>query len=209
MHRIVLIGASVGGVEALKKITAALPLDFPATILIVVHIGAHHSQLPAILQQGCRLPVKHAEDGDLLLPGQVLIAPPDRHLTVQNQDGVPRARLWFGPKEKHTRPAIDPLFRSAAAAFDGRVIATILTGFLDDGTAGLQAVKACGGYAIAQDPNEAQAPDMPANAIASVAMDQVLRLGEIAPALTALVDERVKIGLPRALMLALPCARTD
>jgi two-component system chemotaxis response regulator CheB len=186
MQSIVIIGASAGGVAALTTLTAALPAGLPATVLIVMHVGARHSILPEILQKLCPLPVKHAQDGDLLLPGHVLIAPPDRHLTVENHDGQPRARLWHGPKENHTRPAIDPLFRSAAAEFDGSVIATILTGYLDDGTAGLQAVKARGGYAIVQDPADAHAPDMPASAIAYVAVDQVLPLHNIGPALVAL-----------------------
>jgi two-component system chemotaxis response regulator CheB len=194
MQRIVIIGASAGGVAALTTVTAALPADFSATVLIVMHIGARHSLLPGILQQRCPLPVKHAEDGDPLLPGHVLIAPPDRHLTVEVDDGQPRARLWYGPKENHTRPAIDPLFRSAAIAFDGSVVATILTGYLDDGTAGLQAVKACGGYAIVQDPRDAQVPDMPASAIAYVAVDQVLPLAQIGPALSLLSAQSPEHG---------------
>ena len=189
MQKIVLIGASAGGVSALTSLTAALPVDLAATVLIVMHVGARRSMLPSILQKLCPLSVKHAEDCDPLLPGQVLIAPPDRHLTVEKHNGQPRARLWHGPKENHTRPAIDPLFRSAAAEFDGSVIATVLTGYLDDGTAGLQAVKACGGHAIVQDPSDAHAPDMPASAIAYVAVDQVLPLRDIGPALAALVKQ--------------------
>lgn len=189
MHKIVVIGASAGGVSALTSITAALPADLPATVLIVMHVGARRSLLPQILQKLCPLPVRHAVDGEPLLPAQVLIAPPDCHLTVEKGDGYPRARLWHGPKENHTRPAIDPLFRSAAADFDGHVIATILTGYLDDGTAGLQAVKACGGYAIVQDPKDAHAPDMPMSAITYVAVDKILALADIAPALIAQVEQ--------------------
>jgi two-component system chemotaxis response regulator CheB len=186
MHKLIVIGTSAGGVSALAALTAALPSGLPATVLIVMHIGARTSLLPEILQKLCPLPVRHARDGESLLPGQVLIAPPDRHLTVERHLGQPRARLWHGPKENHTRPAIDPLFRSAAQSFDGHVIGAILTGYLDDGTAGLQAVKACGGYAIVQDPDSAQAPDMPASALNYVAADQVLPLHEIGPALAAL-----------------------
>ena len=188
MQKLILIGASAGGVNALTRITSALPANLPATVLIVMHIGARRSLLPEILQKCCPLPVRHAEDCDLLQPGQVLIAPPDRHLTVEKYEGQPRARLWHSPRENHTRPAIDPLFRSAAAAFDGDVIAAILTGYLDDGTAGLYAVKACGGHAIVQDPSDAQVPDMPASALAYVAVDQVLPLNEIGPMLTALTE---------------------
>jgi two-component system chemotaxis response regulator CheB len=189
MQKFILIGASAGGVNALTSITSALPADLPATVLIVMHIGARQSLLPEILQKLCPLPVKHAEDGEPLLPGQVLIAPPDRHLTVEKHEGHPRARLWHGPKENYTRPAIDPLFRSAAEAFDGHVIGAILTGYLDDGTAGLQAVKACGGYAVVQDPKDAQVPDMPASAMSYVAVDRVLPLNEIGPLLTALAEQ--------------------
>lgn len=189
MQKLILIGASAGGVNALTSITSALPADLPATVLIVMHIGARQSLLPEILQKLCQLPVKHAEDGAPLLPGQVLIAPPDRHLTVEKHEGLPRARLWHGPKENYTRPAIDPLFRSAAEAFDGHVIGAILTGYLDDGTAGLQAVKACGGYALVQDPDDAQVPDMPASAMSYVAVDRVLPLNEIGPLLTALASQ--------------------
>ncbi|KQV81039.1 hypothetical protein ASD15_14255 [Massilia sp. Root351] len=188
MHKLIVIGASAGGVNALTSVTSALPANFRATVLIVMHIGARPSKLPEILQKVCPLPVRHAEDGAPLLPGHVLIAPPDRHLTVERDDGVPKARLWHGPKENFTRPAIDPLFRSAAAAFDGHVIAAILTGYLDDGTAGLYAVKTCGGAAIVQDPNDAQVPDMPANALNHVAVDHVLPLREIGPMLAALAN---------------------
>ncbi|WP_295994921.1 chemotaxis protein CheB [Rugamonas sp.] len=186
MQKLIVIGASAGGVNALTSVTSALPANLRATVLIVMHIGARRSLLPEILQKLCPLPVKHAEDCLPLLPGQVLIAPPDRHLTVEIHDGQPRARLWRGPKEHYTRPAIDPLFRSAAAAFDGLVIAAILTGYLDDGTAGLHAVKTCGGYAIVQDPKDAQVPDMPASALSYVTVDNVLPLCEIGPMLTAL-----------------------
>lgn len=186
MQKLILIGASAGGVAALVRVTANLPADLPATVLIVLHIGARPSLLPAILQKGCALPVAHAVDCAPLLPGHVLIAPPDCHLTVELHQGQPRARLWHGPKENYTRPAIDPLFRSAAAAFDGHVIGAVLTGYLDDGTAGLQAIKACGGQVVVQDPQEAQVPDMPASAIGHVAVDHVLRLAEMGALLASL-----------------------
>jgi two-component system chemotaxis response regulator CheB len=189
MQKLILIGASAGGVNALTSITSALPADLPATVLIVMHIGARRSLLPELLQKGCPLPVMHAADCKPLLPGEVLIAPPDRHLTVEKHEGHARARLWHGPKENYTRPAIDPLFRSAAAAFDGHVIAAILTGYLDDGTAGLFTVKACGGRAIVQDPADAQVPDMPASALRYVDVDHVLPLLEIGPMLTSLARQ--------------------
>ena len=198
MQKLILIGASAGGVAALTHITAALPADLPATVLIVMHIGARHSLLPDILQKRCPLPVTHAVDRAPLLPGQVLIAPPDCHLTVEQHDGQPRARLWHGPKENYTRPAIDPLFRSAAAAFDGHVIGAILTGYLDDGTAGLQAIKACGGIAVVQDPAEAFADSMPASALEQVAVDYVLKLDEIGDTLQALAAAPLPPSEPEA-----------
>lgn len=173
----------------MTSITSALPADLPATVLIVMHIGARRSLLPEILQKRCPLPVRHAEDCETLLPGVILIAPPDRHLTVEKHQGVARARLWHGPKENYTRPAIDPLFRSAAAAFDGHVIATVLTGYLDDGTAGLYSVKACGGQAIVQDPEDAQVREMPANALSYVEVDHVLPVHAIGPLLAALARQ--------------------
>jgi len=193
MQKLIVIGASAGGVSALTSVTAALPADLSATVLIVMHIGARRSLLPEILQKLCPLPVKHAEDGAALEGGEVLIAPPDRHLTVENYEGKLRVRLWHGPKENYTRPAIDPLFRSAAA-FDGHVIGVVLTGYLDDGTAGLQAIKACGGYAIVQDPADAQVPDMPASALSYVAVDQVLPLRKIPPLLASLAKAPVQVS---------------
>jgi len=196
MQKLILIGTSAGGLGALTSITAALPKNLQATVLIVMHIGARRSLLPQILQKLCRLPVMHAEDCAPLYPGQVLIAPPDFHLTVEKHNGEPRARLWHGPKENYTRPAIDPLFRSAAAAFDGNVIGAILTGYLDDGTAGLYAVKARGGYTIVQDPEDAQVPDMPASALKYVDVDSVLPLLEIGPMLARLAESSTDSPLP-------------
>jgi two-component system chemotaxis response regulator CheB len=193
MQKLIVIGASAGGVSALTSVTAALPADLSATVLIVMHIGARRSLLPEILQKLCPLPVRHAEDGVVLADGEVLIAPPDHHLTVEKHEGKVRARLWHGPKENYTRPAIDPLFRSAAA-FDGHVIGVVLTGYLDDGTAGLQAIKACGGYAIVQDPADAQVPDMPQSARAYVAVDHVLPLSQIAPLLASLAKAPVSVN---------------
>jgi hypothetical protein len=158
--RLVVIGASAGGVGALRQLASALPADLPASVLIVLHVGAHESILPQLIAADCALPVSHAVDGEALRAGTIRIAPPDRHLMVA--DG--RLRLTRGPKENFARPAIDPLFRSAALDFGPKVIGVILTGMLDDGTAGLQAVKAGGGIAIVQDPADAHEPSMPASA---------------------------------------------
>lgn len=183
MNAMVVIGASAGGVEALTAVLAGLPGDFPAPILIVMHIGDHPSVLPAILARSCALPVRHASHGEALVPGVVLVAPPGRHLMVERQGDASRAVLVHGPKENHSRPAIDPLFRSAAIAYAGGVAGVILTGFLDDGVAGLAAIKTCNGTAIVQDPADASAPDMPRHALEQVEVDRCLPLAGIAGAL--------------------------
>jgi len=188
MSKIVVIGGSLGAINALKVILAALPKDFPSAILVVTHIGANRSMLPEILQRISSLPVRHATNGEPIVPGRVLLAPPDEHLTVVIVGGRAYARLVHGPKENHCRPAIDPLFRSAAAAFGVDAVGVVLTGYLDDGTVGLQAVKARGGTAIVQDPAEAEAPDMPASALRHVDVDRKLGVGEIGQALVELVS---------------------
>lgn len=192
MPKIVVIGGSFGALNALKVILADLPKDFPAAILIVTHIGSHSSILPEILGRSSALQVRHAIDGEPILPGRVLLAPSDEHLTVVSDGVRSYARLVHGPKENHCRPAIDPLFRSAAAAFGADTIGVILTGYLDDGTVGLQAVKARGGIAIVQDPAEAEAPDMPVSALRHVDVDRKLGTGAIARALVELVGAGTK-----------------
>ena len=185
-QRLVAIGASAGGVAALRQLSAALPADFSAPVLIVLHIGMHDSLLPDLVAADCALDVSRAFDGETLKPGTLRIAPPDRHLTVE--DGV--VRLTRSPKENFARPAIDPLFRSAALDFDSRAIGVILTGANDDGAAGLAAIRARGGLAIVQDPEEAQAPQMPRAALRIAGADQVLRLREIGARLAALPGEQ-------------------
>lgn len=184
MSCIVVIGTSRGGLEALRQLLPALPPSLPAPVLIVQHVGPYRSMLPALLSGFCTLPVQHAVDKAALAPGSVLVAPPDHHLIVEKD----RVRLSRGPKEHHTRPAIDPLFRSAAAAHGEGVIGVILTGDLDDGTAGLQAIKARGGRTIVQNPAEAPAPDMPANALRGVEADLCLPLRAIGPAIVRLLQ---------------------
>jgi two-component system chemotaxis response regulator CheB len=188
MSRIVVIGGSAGSITALRVILAGLPGDFAAPVLIAVHIGSRESILPSLLQSHCALQVRHAIQGQPVVAGQVLVAPSDLHLTVAT-DGGPHAQLLNGPKENHCRPAIDPLFRSAAIAFGAGTTGVLLSGFLDDGTVGLQAIKAYGGIALVQDPDEAEAPDMPASALANGNADFVLRTDQIAPKLLELVGD--------------------
>lgn len=188
MPNIVVIGGSAGSINALKSILGGLPADFPAAVLVAIHIGSRDSILPRILERCSSLPVRHALQGEPIVPGQVLVAPSDLHLTVAMDGERTFAKLTRGPRENHARPAIDPLFRSAAAAGRGNAIAVLLSGFLDDGTVGLQAIKACGGTAVVQDPRDAEAPDMPASALQHAPVDFVLRVEEIAPTLVELAS---------------------
>src|SRR5205814_9528251 len=129
---------SAGGVEAMQELVRAFPPGMPATVLMVLHLSPDFpSRLPQILGRAGRLPAKHAQDGDPIVPGQILIAPPDRHLAIE--DGV--VRVTRGPRENRHRPAIDPLFRTAAKTYGPRVIGLILSGHLDDGAAGLHVVR--------------------------------------------------------------------
>jgi two-component system chemotaxis response regulator CheB len=186
MSKIVLIGGSAGAIKALKVILPMLPQDFPAAVLIVQHVGSQKSILPEILGRCSAMPVRHATDGEPIVPGRVLVAPPDEHLTVVASEGKAYVRLVHGPKENHCRPAVDPLFRSGASAFMENTIGVVLSGYLDDGTVGLQAIKACGGVVIVQDPIEAEARDMPASALEHVDVDRVLCVSDIGPALVQL-----------------------
>ena len=181
--RIVAVGASTGGVQALMMLAASLPSDFPAALLVVQHIGRFRSILPELLGQRGALEAAHAVDGEPIRAGRIVVAPPDRHLLVE--DG--KLRLLNGPKEHHSRPAIDPLFRSAALAHGPAVVGVVLTGRLDDGTAGLQAIKACGGIAVVQDPADAAEPSMPSSALAYVDVDHRVPLDALGPLLVELV----------------------
>ena len=172
---IVVIGASAGGIKALLTLVAELPADFTGTVFVVVHIGASRSMLPVILGRSGPLPASHAVDGERFEPGHIYVAPPDYHLVV-GQDTI---ELSHGPRENYSRPAIDPLFRSAARAHEDRVTAVILSGALSDGVAGLLAVKARGGTVIVQDPQEAIVESMPTSALRSVQADHVLPAQEI------------------------------
>jgi len=180
-HRdFIAVGASSGGVDALRALASGLPRGLPAAIAIVLHVGAHTSILPSLLSASGPLEAEHACDGQIYLPGRIYIAPPDRHLVVEG----PRLRLVHGAKENFARPAIDPLFRSAAAELGARTIGVVLTGLLDDGAAGLEAIRACGGATLVQDPSDAFAKDMPLNA--SPFADDVLPLGSLASRLVEL-----------------------
>lgn len=184
-QKIIAIGASVGGVDALQTIVAALPLAINAAVLVTLHIGAHQSILPGLLQDAGALPATHAVDGDAIRPGHIFVAPPDHHMVVERG----RITLTKGPRENMARPSIDPMLRSAARAYGRDVIGVILTGGLNDGTAGLYEVKAQGGTAIVQDPSNAVGAGMPQSAIKHVAVDHIVDVPEIAPLLVELVNQ--------------------
>src|SRR4051812_19665488 len=172
---IVVIGASAGGVEALQLLASGLPVGFEAALFVTLHIGAGPSVLDTILSAAGPLPAKRPKDGEQIQRGTIYVAPPDYHMLVAQG----RIHLSHGPKENRTRPAINPMFRSAASNYRGRVAGVVLSGALDDGVAGLAEIKRCGGIAIVQAPETAQFPDMPSNAISHVDVDHVVPVGEI------------------------------
>ncbi len=187
---IVVIGASSGGIEALQALVGALPANFPGSIFVVVHIGPYGlNTLDRMLEKAGKLPASNARDWEEFKRGHIYVAPADHHLILEPTG---HTRLTRGPKENRTRPAVDPLFRSAAAAFGPRAVGVVLSGFLDDGTAGLWTIKEYGGTAIVQDPREAQAPGMPESALAHVPVDQCLPVEKIARVLTELADTPIQ-----------------
>jgi two-component system chemotaxis response regulator CheB len=189
--QLVVIGASAGGIEALRTIAAGLPADFPAPICVVVHTAPQSpGVLDAIISRAGVLRATNAISGERLKPGHIYVAPPDFHLVVE--PGL--VRVTKGPRENRFRPAIDPLFRSAAQVYGPGAIGVILTGSLDDGVDGLAAIKQLGGIAIVQDPAEALFPSMPRTALNLVDVDHVLPLEAVAPMLARLTSVPVEAG---------------
>lgn len=191
-HRDTLVvGASAGGVEALRAFVGGLPSNLAACVLVVLHLPANSSSvLPAILNRAGPLAAKHADDGEVLEPGRVYVAPPDHHLLVRGD----RTALSRGPRENGHRPAVDPLFRSAAESRSNRVIATVLSGSLDDGTAGCAAVRAKGGLVAVQEPGDALYDSMPRGVMAVLQPDLIASAGRLATLVTQRTGESV--GVP-------------
>ncbi len=190
-HDIIVVGASAGGVEALITLVRRLPADLPAALFVVLHMPAHSpSALPAILNRSGPLPAVQAADRQEIVPGHIYVAPPDHHLLVE----AGYVRVGRGPKENMHRPAIDPLFRSAARSYGSRVIGVVLSGMLDDGTSGLKAIKERGGIAVVQDPNDALYASMPRSAIQNVAVDFVGPSSDMSLLLERLAQESVGEG---------------
>jgi two-component system chemotaxis response regulator CheB len=188
-REVVAVGASAGGVEALVRLVQILPDDFPATLLVVLHVSPRGtSVLPDILARAGALPAAHAVDGEEIEPGKIIVGPPDHHLIVEPG----RVRLVRGPRQNGHRPAIDSLFESAAQAYGPCLIGVLLSGVLDDGSVGLLRIKSGGGATVVQDPEDALYPAMPRNAIQHVNPDLVLAAAEIPEALEMLVREPVE-----------------
>ena len=186
-HNIIVIGASAGGVDALPRLIGSLPADLAASVFVVLHIPAQgQGLLPGIIRKSASLSVANGVDGETIRKGHVYVAPPDHHLQL---DGA-RVRLSRGPRENFHRPSIDALFRTAAESYGPRVVGVVLTGYLDDGTAGLHAVKRLGGIAVVQDPTDATAPAMPQSALRNIKTDHCLPLSKIGPLLVRLATTR-------------------
>ena len=192
-HDVVVIGGSAGGVEALKQVCTDLPKDFPAAVCAVLHLSpSSRSFLPELISRASKLPARHPVDGELLKPGTIYIAPPDLHMLVRPGHVI----LRRGPHENRSRPAINPLFRSAAVSYRSRVIGVVLSGTLDDGAAGLAAIKICGGICVVQDPEDAIWPEMPRNALKHDHVDHKVPIAMLGNLLTRLVQESPSAPMP-------------
>jgi two-component system chemotaxis response regulator CheB len=180
---IIVIGASAGGVEALSTLASTFPPKMPAAVFVVLHTPPWaHSELPAILARKGALPALHAQNEHPFEAGRIYVAPPDYHLLIEDQ----RTVLWCGPKENRSRPAVNTLFRSAAGTYGARVTGVVLTGALEDGSAGLWWIRRHCGAAVVQDPTEAAFPGMPRSALEYVDSAYVARLPEMGSLLTRL-----------------------
>ena len=192
---IFVVGGSAGALEALQVLVRQLPADFPGAIFVVLHVASESpSSLPAILKRNGPLHAVHATDREAIRPGRIYIAPPDYHLLVHRG----HVRVVRGPRENRHRPAIDPLFRSAARAYGNRVVGVILSGMLDDGSAGLAAIKRHGGTAVVQDPQEAIFGEMPASALQTVDADYVVPAADLGATLVSVAAKPALETVPAA-----------
>ncbi len=198
-RNIIAIGGSAGSLDTLLSIAAVFPSDFKGNIFIAIHIGHARSQLPELLSRAGKLPAEAPRDRDVIEPGHIYVAPSDRHLLV----GPSSVQVSRGPREHFTRPAIDPLFRSAAIAFGERVIGVVLSGGGSDGAAGLEAIKRAGGRAIVLDPRDAAAAEMPEAAAEIVKPDYVVAASQLPALLLRLSRETITDTRP-TVMRSLP-----
>lgn len=190
ISRVIVVGTSAGGLNALKKLIGQLPKDFPIPILVVRHISpdATGNVVLAELNKINKLKCVHAQSDTLLKPGYLYLAPSDHHMLI---GGDRKILLTKGAHENRSRPAIDPLFRSAAVAFGSGLIGIILTGYLDDGTSGMKAIKRCGGTCIVQDPDDAEYPAMPRNVLNNLSVDYCIPLSEMSDLLHKLTFRKL------------------
>jgi len=183
---IVVIGASAGGMEALQQVVSGFPADLPASVFVVWHLSPGlKSILPSVLNKSGPLRASHPSDGDRIERGRIYVAPNDHHMLLENG----YIRITKGPKENRFRPAVDPLFRSAAYVYGPRVVGVVLTGALDDGTAGLYTIKLRGGTAVVQEPADAMIRSMPLNALEHTSADYTLPAAGIGDLIARLVRE--------------------
>lgn len=187
--RIIVIGTSAGGFEVLVKLVAQLPGEMPAAVFIVVHMAATSSAefLVQRLQKQTNHTCKVASHQELIQPGFIYLAPADHHLIISGNYTL----ITQGPRENQFRPAIDTLFRSAAASYSSHVIGIVLTGMLTDGTVGMEAIKRSGGLAVVQHPEEAEFPDMPLSVLKNLQVDYTLPVAEMGALVTRLLNEPV------------------
>jgi two-component system chemotaxis response regulator CheB len=182
---IITIGASAGGLNAVMELVAQLPADIPAAIFIVLHMpkAGQDNFLIQRLQKNTKWKCILVENTHKILPTHIYIAPKDRHILIKDDNVI----TGKGPAENRWRPSIDVLFRSAAISKGNAVIGIILTGLLNDGAAGMQAVKRCGGYCIVQDPNEAEYPDMPLSVLENIEADHIVPLAGMVYAIQEII----------------------
>ncbi|MFC3002834.1 chemotaxis protein CheB [Falsiroseomonas tokyonensis] len=209
-HNIIVLGASAGGVGALRTLCGGLPADLPAALFVVLHIppGAR-STLPEILGRVGPLPASHPVEGELIQPGRIYVAPPDHHLLLD--DRGERMLLRRGPQENRVRPAVDALFRSAAVSCGNRVIGVVLSGMLDDGSEGLVAIRRCGGRTVVQDPADAEWPDMPRNARERAEAEHCLPVAALPELLRRLAQDPAPppVPIPAELLLEARISRQE
>jgi len=191
---IIVIGGSAGALAAILDIAGAFLRDFTGSIFIVSHVGANRSRLPELLANAAQMPSAHAENGEPIRPGRIYAAPPDRHMMIEGG----HIRLSRGPRQHFTRPAIDPLFRSAAEFFGPRVIGVVLSGTGCDGAAGLDHIQLAGGLAVIQDPRDALYPEMPQSAAVAVQPHHLASRDELPGLLRRLCSETVATRAPAA-----------
>ena len=192
-RNIVVIGGSAGATAPLKAMLSRLPSDLPAAVFVTMHIPARSTGiLTTVASAAAHLPVQQAKDGLPIALGNIYLAAPDHHLILV--DG--HMRLGRGPRENLARPAIDPLFRSAAVAYGPRVVGVVLSGMLNDGAAGLEAIKRCGGVTVVQDPAEALADEMPLAALRASAVDITAPSNRLGDVLSELVREAAGWPVP-------------